>query len=93
MKGSSTRSTPRQRGSVEWPAQYEDMHTGAFDFNGSGSHRKIRTALHLDADGRVDGFAIFKHDEKDTVKVDEMAAAHARRHSSGCGRSWRRWTG
>jgi predicted acetyltransferase len=64
----------RQRGSVEWPAQYEDMHTGAYDFNGSGAHRKIRTAVHLDDDGRVDGFAIFKHDEKDTVKVDEMAA-------------------
>ena len=64
----------RQRGSVEWPAQYEDMHTGAYDFNGSGAHRKIRTAVHLDDDRRVDGFAIFKHDEKDTVKVDEMAA-------------------
>ena len=23
----------RQRGSVEWPSPYEDMHTGAFDFD------------------------------------------------------------
>jgi predicted acetyltransferase len=64
----------RQRGSVEWPVQYEDMHTGAYDFNGSGSNRKIRVAVHLDTDGRVDGFAIFQHGEKDTVRVDEMAA-------------------
>jgi len=64
----------RQRGSVEWPAPYQDMHTGAFDFDGSGGHRKIRTAVHLDGDGGVDGFAIFKHEEKDSVKVGEMAA-------------------
>jgi predicted acetyltransferase len=64
----------RQRGSVDWPAQYEDMHTGAYDFNGSGAHRKIRTAVHLDESGRVDGFSIFKHEEKDSVRIAEMAA-------------------
>lgn len=64
----------RQRGSVEWPSPYQDMHTGSYDFSGNGAHRKIRTALHLDDEGRVDGFSIFKHDEKDVVKVDEMAA-------------------
>jgi predicted acetyltransferase len=64
----------RQRGSVEWPTQYQDVHTGAYDFNGSGTNRKIRVALHLGADGQVDGFAIFLHGEKDTVRVDEMAA-------------------
>src|SRR5688572_26319329 len=51
----------RQRGSVEWPSPYEDVHTGAYDFNGSGAHRKIRVAVHLGEDGRVDGFAIFLH--------------------------------
>ena len=64
----------RQRGSVEWPSPYQDMHTGSYDFRGNGDHRKIRTAIHLDVDGRADGFSIYKHGEKDTVKVDEMAA-------------------
>lgn len=64
----------RQRGSVEWPTQYQDIHTGAYDFNGSGSNRKIRVALHLDEDGQVDGFAVFQHGEKYAVSVDEMAA-------------------
>lgn len=64
----------RQRGSVEWPTQYQDVHTGAYDFNGSGTNRKIRVAVHLGADGQVDGFAIFLHGEKDLVRVDEMAA-------------------
>lgn len=64
----------RQRGSVEWPTQYQDIHTGAYDFNGTGAHRKIRVAVHLDAHGQVDGFAVFQHGEKDAVRVDEMAA-------------------
>ena len=29
----------RQRGSVEWPAQYEDMHTGAWDPSSGGANR------------------------------------------------------
>jgi predicted acetyltransferase len=64
----------RQRGSVEWPSPYEDIHTGAYDFTGNGSHRKIRTAVHVGEDGRVDGFVVFEHGEKDTVRVGEMAA-------------------
>ena len=64
----------RQRGSVDWPAQYEDMHTGAWDPSGGGANRKIRTAVHLDATGAVDGFAIWKPGEDKTVKVDEMVA-------------------
>ncbi|GAA5133687.1 enhanced intracellular survival protein Eis [Alloalcanivorax gelatiniphagus] len=64
----------RQRGSVEWPAQYEDVHTGAYDFNGGGANRKIRAAMHLDGDGTVDGFVIFKPGEKDTLRVEEMVA-------------------
>lgn len=64
----------RQRGSVEWPTQYEDIHSGAFDFNGGGANRKIRTALHLAADGSVDGFAVFKHGEDYSLSVEEMVA-------------------
>ncbi|WP_210439741.1 GNAT family N-acetyltransferase [Nocardioides xinjiangensis] len=64
----------RQRGSVEWPAQYEDIHTGAYDFTAGGPNRKIRVAVHLDATGTVDGFVVFKHGEKDSVRVEEMIA-------------------
>ena len=64
----------RQRGSVEWPSPYQDMHTGAYDFTGGGGNRKLRAAVHLDDGGQVDGFTLFKHGEKDTVKVDEMVA-------------------
>jgi predicted acetyltransferase len=67
----------RQRGSVEWPIQYEDIHSGAFDFNGGGANRKIRTAVHLAADGTVDGFAVFKHGEDYALKVEEMVALTA----------------
>ena len=64
----------RQRGSVAWPAQYEDVHTGAYDFSGGGANRKLRAAVHLDDHGQVDGFVLFKPGEKDTVRVEEMVA-------------------
>lgn len=64
----------RQRGSVAWPAPYEDMHTGAWDPSSGGANRKIRVVVHLDAGGGVDGFAIWKPGEDKTVKVDEMVA-------------------
>lgn len=64
----------RQRGSVEWPAQYEDIHTGAFDFDGSGANRRLRAAVHLDAGGAVDGFVLFAWGEDHVLKVSEMVA-------------------
>ncbi|HEV2798190.1 MAG TPA: GNAT family N-acetyltransferase [Nocardioides sp.] len=64
----------RQRGSVEWPAQYEDIHTGAYNFDGGGPNRKIRAAVHLDAAGTVDAFVIFKQAEKNSIRVEEMVA-------------------
>ena len=64
----------RQRGSVAWPSQYEDIHTGAYDFNDRGSNAKLRSAVHLDADGSVDGFVIFSPGEEKTTKVAEMVA-------------------
>ena len=51
---------------------YEDIHTGAYDFNGRRRQRKVRAAVHLDASGAVDGFVLFKPGEKYVVKVDEM---------------------
>lgn len=63
----------RQRGSVEWPSPYEDMHTAAWDPGSGGTNRKLRAAVHLDAGGAVDGFVLWKPGEDTTVKVDEMA--------------------
>lgn len=64
----------RQRGSVEWPVQYGDIHSGAFDYDAGGPNRKIRTAVHLAADRTVDGFAVFKHGEDYSLVVQEMIA-------------------
>ena len=64
----------RQRGSVEWPSPYEDIHTGAFDFEEGGPNKKIRAAVHLDAAGELDGFVIFKHGEKYSIRVEETVA-------------------
>ena len=64
----------RQRGSVEWPAQYRDIHTGAYDFNDRSANDKVRAAVHLDADGSVDGFVVYSPGEKGVTKVEEMVA-------------------
>ena len=64
----------RQLGSVAWPSPYEDIHTGAYDFNDRGTNGKVRSAVHLDADGTVDGFVIFTPGEEKSTKVEEMVA-------------------
>ena len=64
----------RQRGSVDWPAHYKDIHTGAYDFNERGPNSKVRAAVHLDGGGTVDGFVVFSPGEKKLVKVEEMIA-------------------
>ncbi len=64
----------RQRGSVDWPAQYKDIHTGAYDFNDRSPNSKVRAAVHLDAEGTIDGFVVFTPGEEKLVKVDEMVA-------------------
>ena len=65
----------RQRGSVEWPAPYEDIHTGAYDFNerraDNASSARPSTSTRR---GAVDGFVIFKHGEENSIKVEEMIA-------------------
>lgn len=64
----------RQRGSVDWPAQYEEIHTAAYDFEAGGENTKLRGAVHLDADGAVDGFVLYAWGEERTIKVSEMVA-------------------
>lgn len=63
-----------QRGSVEWPAHYEVIHTGAYDFDEGGPDRKLRGAVHLGANGAVDGFVLWKHADNDEVRISEMVA-------------------
>lgn len=66
------------RGSVDWPQFYEVIHTGAFDFEGGGPDHKLRGVVHLDAEGVVDGVALYKYvgneGAKRTAKVTEMMA-------------------
>ncbi len=74
MKGVFDTFHARQLGSVAWPSPYEDIHTGAYDFNDRGTNDKVRSAVHLDADGNVDGFVIFTPGEEKSTKVEEMVA-------------------
>ncbi len=46
------------RGSVERPAFYRSILTGAFDFE-EGPDRKLRAAVHVDADGTPDGYVLY----------------------------------
>lgn len=54
------------RGSVELPQFYEPLLTGAHDFE-SGEDKSLMAAVHLDADESVDGFVVYKPQEKDKV--------------------------
>jgi predicted acetyltransferase len=65
------------RGSVDWPQFYETLHTGAYNFDDGGPDKKLRGAVHLDADGAVDGFALYKSEgsgDDRKIEVAEMAA-------------------
>ncbi|MCD6639636.1 MAG: GNAT family N-acetyltransferase [Nocardioides sp.] len=63
------------RGAVQWPAVYEDIHSGTFDYNTSGPDTRLKAALHLDATGEPDGFVLFKYESeggKDSISVAEL---------------------
>ncbi|PUA82685.1 GNAT family N-acetyltransferase [Nocardioides currus] len=65
------------RGSVEWPQFYEVLHTGAFDFGEGGPDKKLRGAVHLDAEGTIDGVVLYKADgrgDERKINVTEMMA-------------------
>lgn len=78
VKGVFDRFHPTCRGSVEWPQFYEVLHTAAYDFEDEGPDKKLRGAVHLDAEGTVDGFVLYRPDGQDSqhrlLKVSEMAA-------------------
>ena len=65
------------RGSVDWPQFYEAIHTGAYDFEDGGPDKKLRGAVHLDADGTVDGVVLYNADgsgDERKINVTEMMA-------------------
>lgn len=65
------------RGSVDWPQFYEVIHTGAFDFDAGGPDKKLRGAVHLDGEGTVDGFVLYKAEDAEKeqkIKITEMVA-------------------
>ena len=63
------------------PHFYQPWHTGAVDFHGGGGEdKKSRLAVHLDADGQTDGYALWKHkgwegDGPATVELTSLVAA------------------
>jgi predicted acetyltransferase len=67
----------RTRGSVERPRFYQTWLTGEFDFE-SGPDTKLRTAVHLDASGTPDGYAIYRPGPREsgrrTIKVTDLVA-------------------
>lgn len=65
MDGVFQRFHATTRGSVHRPAFYEPWLTGSFDFDGGGEERKSHLAVHLDADGSPDGYALYKHEGHD----------------------------
>lgn len=66
------------RGSVQWPQFYETMHSAAYDFEDGGADKKLRGAVHLAADGTVDGVVLYRFDDKEAdrprIVVTEMMA-------------------
>ncbi len=67
----------RTRGSVERPQFYGTFLSGEFDFE-SGPDLKLRTAVHLDADGAPDGYVAYRPGPREngtrTVRVTDLVA-------------------
>ena len=55
----------RSRGSVAAPQFYEPYFTGAWNFQESGPDKKLRGAVHLDADEQVDGVVLWRPEGRD----------------------------
>lgn len=68
------------RGSVERPQFYEPILKGTFDFD-EGPDRKLRVAVHLDADGNPDGYVAYRPGPREkghrSVKVADLVALSA----------------
>nr|WP_300528875.1 GNAT family N-acetyltransferase [uncultured Nocardioides sp.] len=56
----------RTRGEVARPAFYEQVYSGSFNWESGGPDRVLTTVLHLDADGRPDGYCHYRVKEGDS---------------------------
>ena len=76
------------RGSLERPAFYETILTGAFDYE-SGPDKQLRTAVHLDGAGTPDGYVAYRpgprQDRSRTINVADFVALTPAAHR----RLWR----
>ncbi len=66
----------RSRGSVGTPHFYEDLFTGARSFGESGPDKKLRGAVHLTADERVDGVLLWRPEGRDGDKRKAKVILH-----------------
>lgn len=66
----------RSRGSVGTPQFYEPLFTGAWNFDESGPDKKLRAAVHLSADERVDGVLIWRSEGRDGGKRKVKVVLH-----------------
>ena len=66
----------RSRGSVGTPQFYEPLFTGAWHFRESGPDKKLRGAVHLDADEQVDGVLLWRPDGREGGKRKVKVMLH-----------------
>lgn len=65
----------RTRGSLDRPAFYDAMLTGALDFASGGPDTKLRGVVHLDAEGQPDGYAQWKVLDGESGRAKPVAAS------------------
>lgn len=77
------RVVQQRRGEIARPSFYEMGHSGEYDWEKAGPDKMLRAVLHLDAAGRADGYALFKHggDWKNrSLKLVDLAAESPTAH-------------
>lgn len=72
-----------QRGSIARPTFYQDWLSGTYDWDGDGPDKKLRHAIHLAADGTIDGYVCFSYDRDPrphVINVQDMVALTPQAH-------------
>jgi predicted acetyltransferase len=66
------------RGALDRPSFYSMILTGTYDWFEGHPDTKMRAVVHLDRDGRPDGYAVFKHigwpDDRATLELRDLLA-------------------
>lgn len=66
------------RGALDRPSFYAMILTGSYDWMEGSPDRKLQSVVHLDGDGRPDGYAIYKHvgwpDDRATLELKDLLA-------------------